>query len=814
MIQAILILASACLVPAPASQALVGGGGVVDLVQVELVRPGDLTLVRRFASDIDDHYHSRTSLHLFADDDEQQRLRQLGLTLEVLQEDLVQYYLDRNSNQALSGGGGSFAGYRTYAEMTTRMAQMAAIYSAIVSQPINVGTTVEGRTIWGMRISSTPNVHDPNKPVVWYDGLHHAREPISGEAVLRFAEYVADGYLGNAELHELVQTRNLLFLPIVNPDGYEFNRLLSPGGGALWRKNMRPNYDGSLGVDLNRNYDWEWGPQWPGSSSIPGFNDYHGPAAFSEPECRALRDFALAQPPLISVSCHSYGGACVFPWGYDAVFTPHDGIFRSYSKSVAEPLDWIYGAVWESLGFANGNSLDYQYGTHRTLALALEIGTIQDGFWPTGPRIAELCDDLRPAFTRVARLAGPAPRICSSRLLEGLGDGDGWKDPGEVWVLEVVLENEGLVVARGRLSPQIPMDVSGLSMPPTNFALAAGAQRTFEFSFLISDSAPIGELRSIQLQMVTDEVSEEVQIGLPLGEGRLLATDDFDWLDTGWEVSGQGTGRWERGQPELVTDPMTGLVIQPSTDASPAGTGSCFVTGALAGNLATSNDVDGQTQLVSPRFDGSGFEYMQLDFKRWFASVAEFGPADDQLRVEASRDNGQTWVTLVELDNETQWFPSRFDLTAVLLPSNAMRLRFSVSDDPDNGLTEALVDELRVFVFSEQPVLGIWGRSHAGDTPEIQIHAPEHAGKTLRILRALGDKAGVPTAGVSGSYVLNGGTTTLWSGTLDSAGRALVPVPLPQALAPVTGAFYFQGLVDEGNAQAAWTNGVRMVVNN
>src|SRR5689334_24278423 len=51
--------------------------------------------------------------------------------------------------------------------------------------------------------------------------------------------------------------------PMANPDGYQENVKWYPGGGGLWRRNMRG--DGDSGVDLNRNY----GPYayWDGARS-------------------------------------------------------------------------------------------------------------------------------------------------------------------------------------------------------------------------------------------------------------------------------------------------------------------------------------------------------------------------------------------------------------------------------------------------------------------------------------------------------------------------------------------------------------------
>ena len=55
--------------------------------------------------------------------------------------------------------------------------------------------------------------------------------------------------------HGLVNTTELWFVPVANPDGYDFT---FTDGQRLWRKNLRDNNgDGEItvgdGVDLNRN---------------------------------------------------------------------------------------------------------------------------------------------------------------------------------------------------------------------------------------------------------------------------------------------------------------------------------------------------------------------------------------------------------------------------------------------------------------------------------------------------------------------------------------------------------------------------------
>jgi hypothetical protein len=775
----------------------------IDLVEVRLDGPRDRELLRRFATDVDDHFHADDRARIFAGDREQERLLDLGLNLQVLREDLVTYYAERASSYLYSGGG-SMAGYRTYDEIYTSLNQLAVQYLSIVSLPFSIGTTVEGRPIWAIRISSTPTIHDASKPVVWFDGLHHAREPISGEAVLRLAEYLAQNYSGNAEVRELVGTRNLLFIPCVNPDGYEFNRLLAPSGGGMWRKNMRQNPQGSLGVDLNRNYSWEWGDAWPGSSGWEGASDYRGSAPFSEPESTALRDLALLAPPDLSVSCHSYGNLCLLPWGYDTILTGSDAVFREFSAGFAQPLGWGYGAVWEVLGVANGSSLDYLYGSHRTLALAIEIGDQQDGFWPVGPRIGELCEQLVPGFIELIQRAGPRPVLGEVEWMEVRGDGDLSKEPGETWALEVGLRNEGLWPSAGRLSLHLPAGLAELTTVPIEFELDLQEEIRPIFAMRFTGEGSMTGVHSLRLVLDAEGGQEERRLGLALGEERVLAWDSCEQDGRGWKMTVTGKGVWERTVPHLVVDAASGQTSQPGDDATPTGGGHCWVTGATPGLVSSDNDVDGVTTLVTPRFSSLGFEHLEMEYQRWSTNLPLSGPLQDSFRVEVSADDGLGWVVMEELGHANSWHKRRFDLESFVELSDAMRLRFTVLDDPDGRVVEGLVDDLVLRTVADQPTLGSWGRTQPGDRPRLFLHDPERPGGSFSLRRSLQAGAGLQDQGVEGLDYLRGPVKVIASGLLDAEGRAELLVDLPPTtLQPLGGQLHYQFLVDQGGLGAA-----------
>ena len=86
-----------------------------------------------------------------------------------------------------------------------------------------------------------------------------------------------------------------IVIPVLNPDGYVYTWTRD----RMWRKNRNPRAGrfgrrGCVGVDLNRNYDIEWGRN--GISRNPCSDIYPGKKAFSEPESKAHSDLLKSLP--------------------------------------------------------------------------------------------------------------------------------------------------------------------------------------------------------------------------------------------------------------------------------------------------------------------------------------------------------------------------------------------------------------------------------------------------------------------------------------------------------------------------------------
>ncbi len=370
-----------------------------------------------------------------------QKLQEKGFLYEILIEDMTKFYQERNkkSNEkvptycpsSIPNYGmpshfrhGSMGGYLTHDQALAELDSMRHYYPNLISMkaPIDTFHSVEGRPLYFVRLSDNAST-DENEPEVLYLGLTHAREPMGMQQLIWFMWYLLENYDNNPEIAYLLNNSELYFVPIVNPDGYVYNQTSSPEGGGMWRKNRRQN-GGSMGVDLNRNYGFEWGYDDVGSSIDPTAETYRGLAGFSEPETQAVKWFCEHRNFSLSIDYHTYSNILLYPWGYIDQVTPDQAVFEAYAQLLTSDNHFAYGTPGQLLYTTNGGSFDWFYGEQSTkgkiLALSPEAGNATDGFWPAEDRINELCNTFATMNLMMARLTNKyaSLEILSSNVTE------------------------------------------------------------------------------------------------------------------------------------------------------------------------------------------------------------------------------------------------------------------------------------------------------------------------------------------------------------------------------------------------------------
>ncbi len=316
-------------------------------------------------------------------------LANAGVEWDVIQADMQKHYLDQSPVPL------PFGGFRTYSQIVAYLDSLAASNSNIMTAKFSIGMSVEGRELWVVKISDNPEIDEP-EPEVFYNSLTHAREPASAAVLLHFLEYLLTNYGAEPEVTDLINTRELFFLPVVNPDGYVYNEMTNPEGGGMWRKNRSFNGDGSRGVDLNRNFSHMWGFDEIGSSGTPSAENYRGVQPFSEPETQSVRDFVLSRDIKVMHNFHCWGNLELWPPSYNRIFALDHDFFYNLGDSLTQYNDYVAEIGW-TLYPTNGGVNDWAWCDSTTkpsvVSLTAEIGTSADYFWPNPARTLRLCEE-------------------------------------------------------------------------------------------------------------------------------------------------------------------------------------------------------------------------------------------------------------------------------------------------------------------------------------------------------------------------------------------------------------------------------------
>lgn len=305
---------------------------------------------------------------------------------------------------------GTMGGYLNLAEVYSELDSMRILYPNLISAKFGIGNanSIEGRPIYCVRISNNPN-QTQSKPRVFYNALTHAREPMGMQQFIFYMWYLLENYSTNEEIQYLVDNAELYFVPVANPDGYEYNHSYAPYGGGDWRKNRRNNGDGTWGVDLNRNYGYKWGYDNNGSSPNPGDATYRGTAAFSEPETQVVRDFCIDMDFRIAMNYHTYSNYLLYPWGWQTQITPDSTLQLTYADFLTRQNGYLAGMPGTILYNTNGDIMDWEYGEQtakpKIFGFTTETGNQTDGFWPPVTRIIPLAQENMYSNLMVAHFA-------------------------------------------------------------------------------------------------------------------------------------------------------------------------------------------------------------------------------------------------------------------------------------------------------------------------------------------------------------------------------------------------------------------------
>jgi hypothetical protein len=325
-------------------------------------------------------------------------------------------------------------GYRRLGEINEEMKTLASQHPDLVKPITLKNKSLEGRDVHGIEVAANVNRED-GRPVFVQMGVHHAREWPSVEMPMEFANDLIKGFGNNPRVTDLLQRTRVIFVPVVNVDGYNLSReapvdlagpafafdgavedscdlgnattgvclgysaaLLADPSFAYKRRNCRTR-DGAnpapgecglqasrqLGTDPNRNYGALWGG--PGASPLPNNDTYRGAGPFSEPETQNIQHLVSTRQVVTLITNHTFSNLILRPPGVKAQGAPpEDPLLSALGKAMSDQNGYTNQAGYE-LYDTTGTTEDWSYNATGGFGYTFEIGPEQ--FHPPYAQVVE-----------------------------------------------------------------------------------------------------------------------------------------------------------------------------------------------------------------------------------------------------------------------------------------------------------------------------------------------------------------------------------------------------------------------------------------
>jgi len=204
-----------------------------------------------------------------------------------------------------------------------------------------VGTSESGREIKALIISDNPEILE-GEPAVRLTGGIHGNEKMGVELLVRFIEYLTSNYTSaDPTVRDLVNSRYICIIPVLNPDGLARNRRYNDNN-----------------VDLNRNFN---------STGLS-----------LQSETKAIQDYSSGKGFNLSITYHTGAVLVNMPFDYGSELL--DGV-APVENSLVKKYALTYTDGNGSKFLTNPDVFNYVYNSIYAGNIYLDRGTINGGDW-------------------------------------------------------------------------------------------------------------------------------------------------------------------------------------------------------------------------------------------------------------------------------------------------------------------------------------------------------------------------------------------------------------------------------------------------
>ena len=234
--------------------------------------------------------------------------------------------------------GADRAGWRNLQGVHAELDKIADDYPMIATVD-TYGKSMEGRALKVLRLQGKTPLSQ-RAPAVAITSATHGDELITVEVVMELLQEMVSKYGTDTRITRMIDSHEIFFIPVVNPDGYV----------------RMERY--SNGVDPNRDYPW---PESPNRNPNPAI--------------KAIMDFFASHDVKGSLDYHSTGGMIMYPWAYthQSLHQEDKEKFAEITRNMASTNGYRHGPIADVIYVAKGSSADYYYWKLKTTSLAIEI---------------------------------------------------------------------------------------------------------------------------------------------------------------------------------------------------------------------------------------------------------------------------------------------------------------------------------------------------------------------------------------------------------------------------------------------------------